>query len=155
MLRNEEAQHQHRSHPPFWLPGMPFPLAAMPKSPSFLSGSQWMWSKTKGLSSGRYSVVYPSSKAPSKHRDQSEAAGIPLSAEQSSPVMYSLNSAALTGSSHPGRDPGMDFSTGGAEIPYSLLFVFRLLHTWKYIYFWLMGGGGWEASIYFPSFQGK
>lgn len=135
MLRNEEVEHQHRSHPPFWLPGMPFPLAAMPKSPSFLSGSQRMRRKMKGLSSGRYFVVCPSSKAPSKCRDQAEAAGVPLSAEQSSPMMYSLNSAAPTGSSHPGRDPGMDFSTGGAEIPYSLPAVFRLSHTWKYIYF--------------------
>lgn len=80
----------------FWLPRMPFYLAATAKSPSFLPSSQWMQTKMKALGAGGYFVVCPSPKAPSKPRDQAEAADVPLPAEQSSPMMYSLNPAAPT-----------------------------------------------------------
>lgn len=64
---------------------MPFPLAAMPESPSFLSGSQQMQSKMKGLGAGGYFVVCPSSKAPSKPRDQAEAAEVPFQQNKALP----------------------------------------------------------------------
>lgn len=124
-----------------------------------------MQTKMKALGAGGYFIVCPSPKAPSKPRDQAEAADVPLSAEQSSPMMYSLNPAAPTmllmrDGVQPLRRRSRDgFQHRGCvcKVHTSNIFLTFCGQTFVYmeIYIFLVDRAVRPVFIFLPSFQGK